>query len=162
MSKPHPKSLLRRAVTLVEVIFAIGVILIGLLGLLSLMPLAGKRSQHAVGLSVAAAMGENVIAELGSRRLLRSGDLVSLDSRTLQYDPLLAPGQQLALVGTSRTTINAFCIDPMYNAQTSGVTFHNGLNDGYFPYFSTTQDPLLNPWGTGTVWPAAQPRLPLI
>ncbi|TWU22899.1 hypothetical protein Pla52o_24310 [Novipirellula galeiformis] len=162
MSKPNPKSLLRRAVTLVEVIFAIGVILIGLLGLLSLMPLAGKRSQHAVGLSVAASMGENVIAELSSRKLLRDGALSSLDARTLDYDPSLAPDQQLALVGATRTPINAFCIDPMYAAKASTGTLFAGFNDRFFPYFAETQDPMLNPSSTGTAWPASQPRLPRI
>ncbi len=69
---------LRNAVTLIEVIFSIGVILIGLLGLLSILPLAGKRAQDSVGLSVAPVLASNVQAELNAEKFFNSNRLRSI------------------------------------------------------------------------------------
>ena len=70
MSKPYLKRSVRKAVTLVEVIFSIGVVLIGLLGLLSILPLAGKRAQDSISLSVAPVIANNVQAQLLANKFL--------------------------------------------------------------------------------------------
>ena len=70
MSSSYLKRSVRRAVTLVEVIFSIGVVLIGLLGLLSILPLAGKRAQDSISLSVAPVIANNVQAELLASKYL--------------------------------------------------------------------------------------------
>ena len=55
------KRQVRRAVTLVEVIFAVGVVLVGLLGVMSILPLAGRRAEDSINLNVGAAMAESII-----------------------------------------------------------------------------------------------------
>ncbi len=55
----------RRAVTLVEVIFSIGVVLIGLVGVASILPLAGNRAQESMNMS-AGAVGWRCGAERAS------------------------------------------------------------------------------------------------
>ena len=73
----------RRAVTLLEVVFSMGVILIGLLGLLSILPLAGRRAEQSVSLSVGTAIGEQMVNELEARRYLADGRL-----RPVRHDRL--------------------------------------------------------------------------
>ncbi len=150
----------RAAVTLIEVIFSIGVILIGLLGLLSVLPLAGRRAQDAISLSKAAEMGDAVLNELESRKLLNRGLLLDMSSsQGLAYD---AGSRTLVRSsGSVDTPVPAFCIDPMYVAENSTSTT-NHFDSGFFPYYAENCDPLINPSSSvtaGTNWPFLQPRL---
>jgi len=139
-----------RAITLVEVIFAIGVIMIGLLGLLSVMPLAGRRAQDAVSLSVGAEMGDSIAKEVRIRRWLGNGILTDMSTGSLvEYD--FSSGQlELAASGTA---LPGICIDPLYFAVQGGsVTSFNSYNNGVFPYYVANHDPLLNPADTTSLW----------
>tara|TARA_R110002049_G_scaffold2750_6_gene22052 strand:- start:10503 stop:11768 length:1266 start_codon:yes stop_codon:yes gene_type:complete len=155
------QSTIRRAVTLVEVIFSIGVILIGLLGLLSILPLAGRRAQDSLNLNIGSAVSESVLARLKSRQSLSNGELLALDTSVLA-----SPGSP------------SFVIDPLFaslyedaaNADTSdGITMpptgtSNGYSELFFPYFKTNHNPFFDPSDTlstsmANEWPSAQPRL---
>ena len=125
MISPNIKQRIRRAVTLVEVIFAIGVILIGLLGLLSILPLAGKRAQDSVSLSTGPQIANRVLAELKSHRFYSNFRLVRFEDlqdaeKLKEPDP---PNPLIASRMLPNFTANigqAFCIDPLY--------VHNDLN----------------------------------
>lgn len=139
---------IRRAVTLVEVIFAIGVILIGLLGLLSILPLAGKRSQDSVSLSTGPQIANRVLAELKSNRFLSRGALTSLNT-----------GSNLSL-----STPVPFCMDPIFVSnpltQRPAETTNNGYYAGSFPFFDARHDPSLDPLTTQPNTTASiQPRM---
>ena len=103
------KQRIRRAVTLVEVIFAIGVILIGLLGLLSILPLAGKRSQDSVSLSTGPQIANRVLAELKSNRFYSRG-------RLMRFEDVqdVSPGTLFGSLRPNANSLEAFCIDPLY------------------------------------------------
>ncbi len=130
----------RTAVTLIEVMFAIGVVLIGLVGLLSVMPLAAKRSQEANSLIAAASFGDSVMKELFARRLISNGAL-----RTTS-------GGAISLTST-------ICIDPlMQGTLGSGSVSANHYDTSLFPYITSNHDPLLNPSnGSSQVWPISRP-----
>ncbi len=172
----------RSAVTLVEVVFSIAVILIGLVGLVSVMPLAGYRAQEAVTMSIGASFGDAVLKEIQMRRWIRN--LALIDYSTLEavkYEPGLTTGPSLTLTDANadpnlHPKISAVCIDPLYIAdrvdQNEPFLSVIGYNDAVFPYYASTplnaatHDPLLNPSepnpvaspGTNT-WPTAQPRM---
>ena len=139
----------RSAVTLVEVIISIGVVLIGMLGLLSILPLAGQRARDAIGQDAASEMGDAVLKELQSRRLLSQGNLIDMYG---------------AVVPTNGASFFGFCLDPLYVAN-QNQTFTapgNGYADDFFPCFFDDHDPLLNPSDSSASvipWPAVQPRL---
>lgn len=142
----------RRAVTLIEVVFAIGVILIGLLGLLSILPLAGRRAQDAISLSVGPAIGEQVIKELQARRYLSSGRLRQVPDNTSSV-----PGNIDPTLGVS-----SLCIDPIFTSATvvpPPPATTNGYTGAAFPYYRPTHHPLLDPSTDSTNWPTIQPRL---
>lgn len=140
---------IRRAVTLVEVIFAIGVVLIGLVGLLSILPLAGRRADDAISLNASAELAESVIDELLVRNFGANGQLLKLDKTTL------AQG-------------DSFVIDPMFcstfesNEGLLPGSLPNRSNTNYdqelFPYYDEFHDPLTDPSGN-SLGSIQQPRL---
>lgn len=155
----HPS--VRKAITLVEVIFSIGVILIGLLGLMSILPLAGRRAQDSVSLSVGAQLGQTVMDELLTRRFFSDDRLLQIQPTAATIMPSLNLGGTLTPAGTS------FCIDPLFAAQTTIPTnlSENGYFAPVFPYFKVNHDPLIDPSNStggstpSTTWPSIQPRM---
>ncbi|MDG2220252.1 MAG: hypothetical protein P8L85_02670 [Rubripirellula sp.] len=144
----------RRAVTLIEVVFAIGVILIGLLGLLSILPLAGRRAQDAIDLNVGAVMGEQVLKDLQSQRYLSSDRLKRLRGNV--NDDLLSDIQVL----TANPDLNSFCIDPLFaSSSVTPAVNTNGYTRRWFPYYERIHNPLLDPSTESNNWPTAQPRM---
>ncbi len=159
------KRQVRRAVTLVEVIFAVGVVLVGLLGVMSILPLAGRRAEDSINLNVGAAMAESIMDDLLSRRFLANGQLRLISRSDLSTAP----------VGTDTPvdSINSFVIDPMFCSSfefdRGAITMMNPVTatmNGYdqfaFPYYKPDHHPYLDPLSNASVtWPttAPQPRL---
>jgi type II secretory pathway pseudopilin PulG len=145
----------RNAFTLIEVIFSIGVILIGLLGVASILPLAGRRAQDAVSLSVGSSICDSVLNELQSRKFLADGRFLLLDDNmTFDRDTL------------SSLTPVSFCIDPLFVADFDANNTipvadpGNRYSHRFFPYYQATHDPTQDPSTAYTeLWPSAQPRL---
>ncbi len=142
----------RRGVTLIEVIFSIGVVLIGLLGVVSILPLAGKRSQDAVGMNAASAFSVTISQEIQSRRLFNGGRLVGLNAAGNPFvlDPTAVPP-------------DSFCIDPLFFSALT--TFPDNAVRGFwarlFPYYQAQHDPTRDP-STAAGWPpwgVDQPRM---
>ncbi|WP_404306276.1 type IV pilus modification PilV family protein [Neorhodopirellula lusitana] len=160
----------RTAVTLVEVLFSIGVIMIGLLGLLSVMPLAGQRAQDSVSFSVGAEVADSVAKEIQIRRWLNAGGLgdmnnapkysIAFDEATNQMsaDPL---DQVPTVTMPASDLIGGICIDPLYCANQAGTyTSFASYDDRVFPYYVASHDPLLDPSDTNSAsWAPPMPRL---
>ncbi|MFG0266215.1 MAG: hypothetical protein ACF8AM_13870 [Rhodopirellula sp. JB055] len=137
----------RAAITLIEVIFSIGVIMIGLLGLLSVMPLAGGRARDAVSLSVGAEMGDSIAKEVLVRTWLGNGNLVNMSGTSVAFN------QSTQLFSAGGTTSRGICIDPLYRAVQGGtVTSFNSYDNSLFPYYVANHDPLLNPAESDSTW----------
>ena len=125
------KQRIRRAVTLVEVIFAIGVILIGLLGLLSILPLAGKRSQDSISLSTGPQIANRVLAELKSHRFVSGQQLITLGGFNVPARPT-----------------SAICLDPLYASNPlagQGSASSGSYNTNRFPFYESPYDPTSDP-----------------
>lgn len=141
-------SSIRRAVTLVEVIFSIGVILIGLLGLMSVLPLAGNRARNSVALNTGTAVADAAVDRLIAGEYLRPGRLYRADGNT------------------SLPLTESICIDPIHVATvgTAPAATGNGYLPTVFPHFYANHNPLLDPslpGGGSRTWPMnqLQPRL---
>ncbi|WP_442511203.1 type IV pilus modification PilV family protein [Novipirellula sp. SH528] len=132
------KNTTRLGVTLVEVIFAIGVILIGLLGLLSILPLAGHRSQDAISMNVGAALGDSVANDVMARGWITESNLVNLDAPT----PTTV---ERTLTGSIESIIPPFCIDPMLAASPPPALANTSYDSDSFPFYNPAHDPLLDP-----------------
>ena len=147
----NTKHCIRRAVTLVEVIFAVGVVLIGLLGLMSILPLAGRRAEDALALNTGAALAESVIDELISRKFVSNNQLL--------------PFSTTASVNPRR---DSYVIDPLfcsgYEFQNTRITGTISSNSAYqpsiFPFYKQRYNPRLDPSASASVnWTDDQPRL---
>ena len=135
---------IRRAVTLVEVVFSIAVILIGLVGLVSILPLAGRRAQEAVTMNVGAEFGDAVLKEIQIRRWIQNQQLIDYDTlEALKYEPGLTTGPSLTLTDADadenlHPKVSGVCIDPLYVAdrvdQGETALAVNGYYDAVFPY----------------------------
>jgi len=129
----------RPGVTLVEVIFSMGVILIGLLGVMSILPLAGERARDAVGLGIAPTIGDNIMEEMLAQRWLSSGRLVFFNDAN---PPVLMPF----------TGDEPFCIDPAFFAASTvaQVPPTTAYDSRFFPFYRPRHDPTLDPSVTPT------------
>ncbi|QDT09469.1 hypothetical protein [Planctomycetes bacterium K23_9] len=146
---------MRRAVTLIEVIFSVGVVLVGLLGLLSVLPLAGRRADDSISLNSGAALAESVFDELVAHKFMSNGQLRRFDYTTV----------------TSAVDSNSsFIIDPMFcsgyeqsegNLTTTTLpATPNGYDQKAFPYYKQIHHPYIDPLsGSSSTWPALQPRM---
>ncbi len=144
----------RTGITLIEVTFAIGVILIGMVGLTAILPLAGHRAQDALNFDTAAAMSDGVIKEVASRRLLQQP--------VLPKDQPIATLDGSVIQNTTTGVIVPFCFDPIFAAgPLLGTTPANSYTPDYFPYYKLGHNPLLDPSLTppGTSALPNQPRM---
>lgn len=146
----------RRGVTLIEVMFSMSVILIGLVGLLTLLPLAGFRARDVISLNVGAAMADGVLDQFKARHYHTNGRLWTVKAST---------GSPQSSTVELETTIPdvtvGFCIDPMlasFHTSPSSVS-NNGYGGNFFPYYKATHNPLLDPLSTSNLWPFPQPRM---
>lgn len=122
-----------RGVTLVEVIFSMGVILIGLLGVMSILPLAGDRARDSVGLGTAPTIGDNIMEELRAHRWLSTGRLVAFNDAN--------PGMLVPFDGSQ-----PFCIDPMFlSAGGLQVSPVGAYDSRFFPFYKPRHDPTKDP-----------------
>ncbi|MBB3204579.1 hypothetical protein FHS27_000343 [Rhodopirellula rubra] len=142
----------RCGVTLVEVIFAIGVVMIGLLGLVSVLPVAGQRAQSSIDLNI----GSELTSAVGKEVLAR--DWISNDN--------LIPLGSVGVVNSTPKFIRPFCIDPMMGAAEPSDDASNSHADSYnadvFPFYEPNHDPLLDPsqeTSVSTTGYAGQPRM---
>lgn len=119
-----------RGVTLVEVIFSMGVVLVGLLGVMSILPLAGNRAKDAVGLSVASALADNVMEEMLAQRWLSNGRLAAYDDK----------GNLVPFDGS-----RPFCIDPAFVSIGGRQNPSNFYDTRFFPFYKENHDPTLDP-----------------
>jgi type II secretory pathway pseudopilin PulG len=135
---------LRRAVTLIEVIFAIGVILIGMVGLLAVLPLAGSRARSSVALNTGTAIADSAFDQLIAGGFLNTGRLFRADGTALAFN-------------------ESICIDPVQVITLRSTTVSgNGYSKTVFPHYLPNHNPLLDPslTGGGSVnWTTDQPRL---
>lgn len=116
----------RRGLSLMEVMFAIGVVMIGLLGIAVLVPIAGKAAQDGSDFERAARTGLNAVREFQMREMGRADNWIYPD---------------FTAVGTPGLNDTAYCIDPRFVAINSATPMPAADLRRFFPY-STGPAPL--------------------
>ena len=157
-------------VTLVEVLFAMVIVLVGLLGVAALIPIAGRQANDSYTITHASAEGQNWYRNLLFRNLKEPQPnqpwLVPDDVTTGSFVPASNP---LALDANE-----GYCIDPMFwsgqgVSYTGGIGIYDSTVTGafrraYFPYFTANYSPFSLPISNDASRPvnvswAFQPRL---
>lgn len=119
---------MRRGITLMEVLFAIGVVTVGLFGVVALYPVAlGLIGQgHVADMSFR--LGQDGVRDFEARGMARP-------DRWLQPDGNFAGNGNL--VGNPSGTSLSFAIDPRFVARHQGY-FSGDISTNYFPYFENS------------------------
>jgi hypothetical protein len=115
--------MLRRGVSLLEVMFATGVVAVGLLGVLAVLPLGLHIAGKGHVADRAARTGLNAVEEFKARGMARPLNWLYPDGSAVGH-----PGQ-----GT-----RAFAIDPMFVAVNGATTTLTDVDPTLFPYVDTT------------------------
>jgi len=125
----HRGRVRRAGVSLLEVIFSVGVIMIGLLGVAVLIPTAGRIAQKGSTLDQASRAGQNWLRDLETRGYTQPAAWVIADggpTAAYQNDTFTDPMGNVIV--TTYAHEKPFCIDPRFAATN---------NDSYFPYPAT-------------------------
>lgn len=170
----------RYGLSVIEVLFAMGVAVIGLLGIASLIPLSGKNAADSLHMSEAAAYSNDWYSEFTARGLNVSGswimyrDFGTVGSQNFnkQLGTTLpvrgcTPASPTMLRELGRESI---CLDPYFlsRANLQSATYGNLAADqsnwyrpAVFPYYQDTYNPLVDSafvTAPGLAWDA-QPRM---
>ncbi len=116
-----------RGVTLLEVLFSMGIVTVGLLGVMIIVPLAGSRSAQGTIADGADRMGRNAIRAFDVYQMRRPDSWAKYNPTNNNYQ---------AYYGGE-----AFCIDPLYMAANVGTA---GIFR--FPYLGTGAPAASIPW----------------
>ena len=129
----------RRGITLIEILFAIGIVVIGVFGIMALLMLAGVRARQSIDANFTAAASSQALTQLAVRGWQR-GDLVLLLTnsgwQTLENTVALrrtAPAQFRQVFYDGR--IN-YCLDPLFVSHrlASGGAMTSMSPESRFPY----------------------------
>jgi hypothetical protein len=140
----------RRGTTLIEVMFSIGVVLIGLVGLAAIIPVAGRQAEDSVALNTGSALSASAFNSLTSRQF---------DQRT-QWT-MLVDTSASATVSPAPVGAAAYCLDPLFLSEPKNLipegatpagyyaqfaaTGTNGYRRALFPFYKQTYNPLVDP-----------------
>ena len=149
----------RRGVTVLEVLFATGIAITGLIGIASLLVVAGKQSSDATRVSEAQAVSQAWYGEFVTRGYSDSSRWLWFNDVSPAFTSFTGVGSVSR--GTSVTTgstasriggRHAVCIDPSFFSHPPTSTFlgsayvaTQAYRPGLFPYFQDNYNPLEDP-----------------
>ncbi len=164
----------RRGVTIIEVLFAIGIVIVGLLGVASLLPMAARNAELSNEAAEGQAYAQRYYAEFVSRGFSDSrnwrwfDDNPAMGNKTFSTafnNAVDIPSSSNAGGNVSTAFRHAICIDPGFFADPLSVLEVNGSSfganqayrPGLFPYYQDSFDPTSNPFAPSFL--AAPPAL---
>lgn len=164
----------RDGATIIEVMFSIGILLFGLVGIAAFIPAASKLARNSIDLNRGASIGQTVTQEFNARGYgetarwrriddsLGSGTVANVPRNAVTalpapvaIDPLFVSRRENLVAAGSVIGIS----EGQYNRFVPGTS--NYFRRGLFPYYDFTHNPLIDPrLGTQTnAWPQTMPRL---
>lgn len=141
----------RRGLSIMEVLFSIGVLLIGILGLASVIPFGINQSSDAVNFDKSMAAVQNLVSETAAR--VESGTREGFVAPVTNSG---TPKQAYVRIATTRQQLRAgVCVDPWFLAAAAnrrpggGADNWNGYNRAVFPCYDQAYNPLVAPSSDG-------------
>ncbi|MCH5375975.1 MAG: hypothetical protein JJ992_18555, partial [Planctomycetes bacterium] len=148
---PHPSQPFsagfRRGSTLLEVMFSIGIVSVGLLGVLLVIPIAGSRTTRGTIADRADRMGRNAVRDFDVRLMRQPNTWTRFNTLASPQVYVDYPARPTVSVpnpppGHPMISSRSFCIDPLfisthvYNAQQTGTPVDERTE--FFPYYIPT------------------------
>ncbi|WP_164103373.1 type IV pilus modification PilV family protein [Candidatus Laterigemmans baculatus] len=158
----------RHGVTFIEVLFAIGLVLVGMVGLISVIPVASHQAQDTISLNAGAALATTAHGELQARNYLNPANWVMVGDT--------GGTPSVSAFPTSSAGTVSVCIDPLYMAYADNYVAEgsggyytpfttvgtNGHRRFRFPYYKAEHNPLVDPslpTSSGNAWPSSSWRM---
>ncbi|XZE55455.1 type IV pilus modification PilV family protein [Planctomycetaceae bacterium SH139] len=150
----------RRGATILEVIFAIGVLLFGLVGIAAVIPAAGKLARNSVDFSRGSAMGVSIASGFEAMNYNVTGRWRSInDTQAAASITTLAAGQAVCLdplfMSRPENLVNYDPNDTSFNPGRYQPFVGPGTNNGFrrnrFPYYASSYNPLEDPAQTSSL-----------
>jgi len=119
-------------VTIIEILFSIGIIVTGLLGVAGLIMIAGSQMTQGLEADAMSNAGLNAIAEFETRNMQNPDNMVWYNTNTSRNETLFHRGELFGTDSDGRSIFSqSFCIDPYFIRQ----QFSDGKTDtsSYFP-----------------------------
>jgi hypothetical protein len=162
----------RRGASIIEVMFAVGVLLFGLIGMAALIPAAGKLARNSIDFDRGAAIGQTVSAEFEARgygtvsRWMMVSDAAASGTimpapiggggipAPVAIDPLFVSRPENFVTPTTTVGLGRGFYEP------ASLGNHNYFRRNLFPYYTNNYNPLVDPRNEigSNDWPA-MPRL---
>lgn len=185
-SQPTRLAPSKRGLTIIEVVFAIGIVMVGLLGIAALIPIAAEDANSSIRTDAAIRYGSSMLAELRARDVGTFNNLyrLDIDPRDDDFTATSSPGDAAIfrpVTGTfpsdspslprlaqyRRGRLASFCIDPLFLSQHQSAgemvvlgNERNAYQRDRFPYYNEYYNGVLPPKDELTIgngWPF--PRL---
>ncbi len=149
----------RTGVTILEVLFAIAIVIVGILGIASILPLAGRQAGDSNRASIAQALGESWYREFMTRGMYHTGSWQRYQDRLpFGFQPVFKSASIPVGALLSKTSPpnfrptgkQAVCIDPMfYSDRDMPAALAIGTSTWYrpsvFPYYQESYNPTIDP-----------------
>ncbi|MCY2994522.1 MAG: hypothetical protein NTY19_42650 [Planctomycetota bacterium] len=137
----------RRGVSLLEVLFSIGIVAVGLLGIMVLLPVAGSRVAHGVVADMGDRVGRSAIRQFNVQLMRQPNVWAQYDSSTNLYQPFDRV-KTVTDPSSSKTAKypKSFCVDPLCVATLVASPSAYTAVAGYFPSIPqvSTADPRMD------------------
>jgi hypothetical protein len=163
----HLRSGIRRTgITILEVLFAIGIVIVGLLGIASLLPLAGHRASESARAAEAQALAQDWYSELFTRQIHDSSSWIyyqdfGASPGYANYNSTITSAKGgTPVTAMSRVTVKQpVCIDPLFfseadmrTATSPPLAFlqpapaeNRWYRPSVFPYYQDRYNPTIDP-----------------
>ncbi len=164
----------RLGLTVVEVLFAMVIILGGLVGVAAMIPYAGRQAEESYKITQAIAAGESALAQFNSSSVLRprhdapwlyiseQGARLATPSLTEFYvneynsrlqAPYIAPTTPLAQAVLQNNVIGmGICIDPLFWGYQTNIAGSGNFAKTRFPFYTEMMPGNYDPLGSGSAF----------
>ncbi len=129
----------RRGITLIEILFSIGIVVVGIFGVMALLMLAGARARQAIDASATSATARQALGQLSVRGWQRTDMVLIQTPAGWQPLELIAALRQSNPAGFRQIFPDgrmSYCLDPLFvgHSLASGSPMGPGSPESRFPY----------------------------
>ncbi|HHM12165.1 MAG TPA: type II secretion system protein, partial [Planctomycetaceae bacterium] len=129
----------RRGITLIEILFSIGIVVIGVFGVMALLMLAGARARQAIDASATSAAGRQALGQLAVRGWQRTDMVLIQTPAGWQPLELIAALRQSNPAGFRQIFPDgriSYCLDPLFvgHSLASSSPMTPASPESRFPY----------------------------
>lgn len=133
----------RKGISLIETLFAIGILMVGMLGIAAVLSVAGKNAVDSQALASSQVLANSSLNEIYARNIQNPNNWMrpQFNIATMSWTWTSMGG-----LAPSAAPSESYCIDPLLFSFSSAITTPNSnYTTEYFPYYTPNLNPLIDP-----------------